>query len=86
MGAVMSSPSRTGELGAASFQAAALTFLLVFSAYVDIMSRTHGFIDRGELAAVASTLGIAHPTSYPTLTRAGHRAVQLSSSVRPIVV
>jgi hypothetical protein len=29
------------------------------------------FIDSGELAAVASTLGIAHPTGYPLFTLAG---------------
>ncbi len=41
------------------------------------MCRTYGFIDRGELAAVAATLGIAHPTGYPTLTILGHLAVRL---------
>ncbi len=32
---------------------------------------TFGFIDEGELAAVASTGGVAHPTGYPTLTILG---------------
>src|SRR5215831_4735763 len=30
------------------------------------------FTDAGELAAVASTLGIAHPTGYPLFTLLGH--------------
>ena len=32
---------------------------------------TFGFIDEGELAAVASTGGVAHPTGYPLLTMIG---------------
>jgi hypothetical protein len=50
------------------------------------MSLTYGFIDRGELAAVATTLGIAHPTGYPTLTLLGHFAVRLFPFARPVVV
>src|SRR5262249_1753746 len=38
------------------------------------MCRTVGFIDRGELAAVACTLGVAHPTGYPTFTWLGFLA------------
>ncbi len=35
--------------------------------YLMTVNRTFGFIDKGELVAVASTLGIAHPTGYPTI-------------------
>jgi hypothetical protein len=45
--------------------------------YLATMARTVGFIDRGELAAVATTLGIAHPTGYPLLTLLGHVATRV---------
>ena len=48
------------------------------------MNRTVGFVDRGELAAVATTLGIAHPTGYPTLTLLGHLVTRLAP-VPPVV-
>jgi hypothetical protein len=48
------------------------------------MCRTVGFIDRGELAAVACTLGVAHPTGYPTFTWLGHLA-SLAWPARPIL-
>jgi hypothetical protein len=37
-----------------------------------LVEPTHGFIDKGELVAVASTLGIPHPTAYPTSMMLGH--------------
>jgi Protein of unknown function (DUF2723) len=46
--------------------------------YLTTFARSVGFIDRGELAAVAATLGIAHPTGYPLLTLLGHAAVRLA--------
>lgn len=52
--------------------------------YLATMNRTYGFIDKGELAAVATTLGIAHPTGYPTLTLIGHAATRLSP-LRPVL-
>jgi len=61
----------------AVFAAAAPTYLLT-------MSRAVGFVDRGELAAVAVTLGVAHPTGYPTLTLLGHLATKLLPA-RPLV-
>jgi hypothetical protein len=39
------------------------------------MCRTVSFIDAGELAAVASLLGIAHPTGYPLFTIVAHCAL-----------
>jgi hypothetical protein len=40
--------------------------------YLLTVNRTFGFIDKGELAAVASTFGVAHPTGYPTLMALGY--------------
>jgi len=45
---------------------------VLFVVYLITMNRTLGFIDKGELAAVAATLGVAHPTGYPTFTLVGH--------------
>jgi len=42
--------------------------------YVTTMNRTLSFIDSGELATVAVTLGIAHPTGYPLFTLLGRLA------------
>ncbi len=40
--------------------------------YTFTLAPTVWFIDSGELAAVASNLGIAHPTGYPLFTLVGH--------------
>lgn len=55
-----------------------------FVVYLATMCRTYGPIDKGELAAVATTLGIAHPTGYPTLTLLGHFVTRLSP-LRPVL-
>ena len=78
--------SQRGGLERAALAASVLAFLVTAVLYVATMSRTYGFIDRGELAAVATTLGIAHPTGYPTLTLLGHFAVRLFPFARPVVV
>lgn len=49
--------------------AAAITAFIV---YLRTLAPTVWFIDSGELAAVATTLGIAHPTGYPLFTIIGH--------------
>jgi Protein of unknown function (DUF2723) len=64
---------------------AAIVFVATAALYLWTMSRGVGFIDRGELAAVACTLGIAHPTGYPTLVLISH-AFQAIVPGRPIVV
>ncbi len=61
----------------ASIRGALCAFCVSAVTFLATMSHTYGFIDRGELAAVAATLGIAHPTGYPTLTIFGHLAVRL---------
>ncbi len=45
--------------------------------YLLTLSPTVGFIDSGELAAVACTLGVAHPTGYPLFTLLGRLFVML---------
>ncbi|MGB5875571.1 MAG: DUF2723 domain-containing protein, partial [Bacteroidota bacterium] len=50
---------------------AALTGVVSFVVYATTLSPTVGIIDSGELAAVACTLGIAHPTGYPLFTLVG---------------
>jgi len=62
------SPAQVITPGRAAAAASAIAAIL----YLLTMSSTFGFIDEGELAAVASTLGIAHPTGYPTFTLLGH--------------
>lgn len=51
---------------------AACAAVIAFSIYLVTLAPTVWFIDSGELAAVASTLGIAHPTGYPLFTIIGH--------------
>ena len=46
--------------------------VIAFGIYLLTLAPTVWFIDSGELAAVASTLGIAHPTGYPLFTIVGH--------------
>ncbi len=48
------------------------TAIIAFIVYYQTISPTVNFIDSGELAAVASTLGIAHPTGYPLFTLIGY--------------
>lgn len=42
------------------------------------------FIDSGELAAVCSTPGIAHPTGYPLYTLLGWLCTRLPTAARPV--
>jgi hypothetical protein len=51
---------------------AAAAAVTAFCVYLMTLAPTVWFIDSGELAAVASTLGIAHPTGYPLFTIIGH--------------
>lgn len=45
-----------------------LVSVAAFCLYLSTLAPTLGFIDSGELAAVAATFGIAHPTGYPLFT------------------
>ncbi|MBL0333322.1 MAG: DUF2723 domain-containing protein [Chlorobiota bacterium] len=51
--------------------AAIISSIIAAVVYYITMNPTYGFIDHGELATVASTLGVAHPTGYPTLILLG---------------
>jgi hypothetical protein len=51
---------------------ATVLFAVSFIIYITTLAPTVWFIDSGELSAVASTLGIAHPTGYPLFTIIGH--------------
>ncbi len=53
-------------------------------AYALTVSPSVGFIDSGELAAVVSTFGIAHPTGYPLYTLLGRVAAMLPLPLVPI--
>jgi hypothetical protein len=59
--ALFSSPRRVGLLVA----------LFAFAVYLKTLAPSVTFIDSGELATVACTLGIAHPTGYPLFTLLG---------------
>lgn len=53
------------------YRTSVVVFILTFILYLLTSGPTFGFIDEGELAAVAATGGVAHPTGYPTLTMLG---------------
>lgn len=55
-----------------------------FFLYYSTLSPSWGFVDGGELSAAASTLGISHPTGYPTTVILGYVAV-LVSPARDVV-
>jgi hypothetical protein len=57
--------------------------LVAAAIYAPTVARSYGFIDKGEMAAAAATLGITHPTGYPTLTLLGYAATLLSPA-RPV--
>ncbi len=63
----------------------AVTGIVLFVLYRLTMSESVGFIDSGELASVAHTLGIAHPTGYPLFTLLGRLAVLIPAGGEPIV-
>ena len=58
--------------------------LLALVVYIMTLAPTVWFIDSGELAAVATTLGIAHPTGYPLFTIVGHVFSMLPIGSEPI--
>ena len=58
--------------------------LIAFIVYFLTLSPSIGFIDNGELATVATTLGIAHPTGYPLFTLIGWLFVHLPLGHRVI--
>jgi hypothetical protein len=63
---------------------ALLATLAAAGPYLLTVNRTFGFIDKGELAAVASTIGVAHPTGYPTIMAIGYAVTHLLP-LRPVL-
>jgi hypothetical protein len=59
--------------------------LLSFLVYLKTLAPSVTFIDSGELAAVACTLGIAHPTGYPLFTLLGWFFSRLPIAAEEIV-
>ena len=59
---------------------------IAFAIYYFTQAPGLTFIDSGELAAVCSIPGIAHPTGYPLYTVLGWLFIQLLQPVKPIMV
>lgn len=68
----VSTPQRSPLAWLTPGRVALLTSLLSSLLYLATMNRTYGFVDKGELVAVASTAGIPHPTGYPTIMLLGY--------------
>jgi len=58
--------------------------VVAFACYLATLRPTFGVVDSGELGACAWTLGIPHPSGYPTLMLLGW-AVAHASPLRPIL-
>lgn len=61
-------------------------FILALAVYMGTIAPGLAFIDSGELAAVCSTLGIAHPTGYPLYTLLGWLCTRLPIAARPVYI
>ncbi len=59
--------------------------LFAFAVYMKTLAPSVTFIDSGELATVACTLGIAHPTGYPLFTLLGWVFSKLPIAAEEIV-
>ena len=59
--------------------------LFAFGVYLKTLAPSVTFIDSGELATVACTLGIAHPTGYPLFTLLGWVFSQLPIAAEPVL-
>ncbi len=58
--------------------------VVALAVYCATMAPGLTFIDSGELATVAATLGIAHPTGYPLFTLVGHLVTLLPLGAEPV--
>lgn len=61
-----------------------LVSIVSFMVYLTTIAPDVGFTDSGELAAVCTTLGVAHPTGYPLYTIIGHVWTLLPLPFSPI--
>lgn len=64
---------------------AAAAGIVALAVYLYTMTPGVTFIDSGELATVATTLGIAHPTGYPLFTLLGWLFSKFPVAAEPIV-
>ena len=64
---------------------ACVVFAISFSVYSTTVCPTVSFTDSGELATVAATLGIAHPTGYPLWTLVSRIAAMIPVGSEPII-
>lgn len=62
-----------------------VVFVATIAVYILTLSPTVSFTDSGELAGVASTLGIAHPTGYPLFSIIGYLWTLLPLPLSPIL-
>jgi hypothetical protein len=62
-----------------------LVMVITLTVYMLTANPDVSFTDSGELAAVCTTLGIAHPTGYPLFTLIGHLWTYLPLSISPIL-
>lgn len=62
-----------------------LVMLITLAVYIFTANPDVSFTDSGELAAVCTTLGVAHPTGYPLFTLIGHLWTLLPLPFAPIV-
>jgi tetratricopeptide (TPR) repeat protein len=60
-------------------------FALPFAIYISTMAPGVSFTDSGELAAVCTTLGVAHPTGYPLFTILGYLWTLLPLPFSPVM-
>lgn len=63
---------------------AGIVSLICFVVYCFTLSPDVGFTDSGELAAVCTTLGVAHPTGYPLYTILGYLWTLLPLPFSPV--
>ena len=59
--------------------------VFAFAVYLKTLAPSVTFIDSGELATVACTLGIAHPTGYPLFTLLGWVFSKLPIATEPVL-
>ena len=64
---------------------AVAVFIITLGIYRQTVCPVVSFTDSGELATVATTLGIAHPTGYPLWTLIGRIAAMIPLGSEPIV-
>jgi hypothetical protein len=73
------------EIISNKYIAAFITTLIAFLYICLLIAKGVIHLDSGELAAVAATLGIAHPTGYPLFTMLGFLFTKLLFFLTPVI-